>query len=162
MKQDAIDHGGEDLPEPDEWDVETPVGMRGRETTADGRVLGGEILREMDMVASVAAQRYAEGTVVTASLDTMEFEEPVYAGDTAMFRASLDHVGSSSMTIAVDVEAYGHGEDEPRHTGSAYLTFVALDADGRPRAVPEMRYDTIADQDRAFAAKDVKERTQRS
>lgn len=163
VKTDATDyHGAQDVPEPDEWDVETPVGMRGRETTADGRVLGGEILREMDMVASVAAQRYAEGTVVTASLDTMEFEEPVYEEDTAMFRASLDHVGSSSMTIAVDVEAYGRGEDEPRHTGSAYLTFVALDDDGRPREVPALEYDTITDQDRAFAAKEVKERTQRS
>lgn len=161
-KADAIDYREEDVPEPDEWDVETPVGMRGRETTADGRVLGGEILREMDLVASVAAQRYAEGTVVTASLDTMEFEEPVYEEDTATFRASIDHVGSSSMTIAVDVQAYGRGEDEPRHTGSAYLTFVALDEDGRPREVPGMQYDTIADQDRAFAAKEVKDRTQRS
>lgn len=135
----------DDLPEPEDWDVENPVQMRGAGSTADGRVLGGEILRQMDEVASIAAREYCGEDAVTASLDSMSFEEPVYEDEIAEFRANVDHVGETSMTIGVDVRAYDPAEDDYRRTGSAYLTFVALDETGSPRPVPSRSSDAVSE-----------------
>lgn len=103
-----------------------------------GNLHGGVILKHVDTTAGVVAKRHTRGNVVTVSIDRMAFKEPAYMGELLIFKASLNHVGRSSMEIGVRVEAENLKTGEVRHTNSAYLTFVALDETGRPTRVPPL------------------------
>ena len=107
-----------------------------------GNLHGGVILKHVDTTAGVVAKRHSRGNVVTVSIDRMAFKLPAYIGDLLTFKASLNHVGRSSMEIGVRVEAENLFSGEVRHTNSAYLTFVALGEDGRPREVAPLQLDT--------------------
>ena len=69
--------------------------------------------------------------MVTASIDRLDFHHPVFIGDLLFFKASLNFVGRTSMELGVRVEAENLLTGEVLHTASAYLTYVALDKDGR-------------------------------
>jgi uncharacterized protein (TIGR00369 family) len=101
-----------------------------------GNLHGGVILKHVDTAGAVVCKRHSRGNVVTASIDRMDFLRPAYVGDLIHFKASLNYVGSSSMEAGVRVEAENLFTGEIRHTNTAYLTFVALDGDGKPRKVP--------------------------
>ncbi|MUM77495.1 acyl-CoA thioesterase [Pseudodesulfovibrio sp. F-1] len=107
-----------------------------------GNLHGGVILRHIDTTAGVVAKRHTRGNVVTVSIDRMAFKQPAYMGELLIFKASLNHVGRSSMEIGVRVEAENLRTGEVRHTNSAYLTFVALDDGGKPTPVPPLLLDT--------------------
>ncbi|ADU64072.1 MAG: acyl-CoA thioesterase [Pseudodesulfovibrio sp.] len=107
-----------------------------------GNLHGGVILRHIDTTAGVVAKRHTRGNVVTVSIDRMAFKQPAYMGELLTFKASLNHVGRSSMEIGVRVEAENLRTGEVRHTNSAYLTFVALDDNGKPTPVPPLLLDT--------------------
>jgi uncharacterized protein (TIGR00369 family) len=107
-----------------------------------GNLHGGVILRHIDTTAGVVAKRHTRGNVVTVSIDRMAFKQPAYMGELLIFKASLNHVGRSSMEIGVRVEAENLRTGEVRHTNSAYLTFVALDDSGKPTPVPPLILDT--------------------
>lgn len=107
-----------------------------------GNLHGGVILKHVDTTAGVVAKRHSRGNVVTVSIDRMAFKLPAYIGDLLTFKASLNHVGRSSMEIGVRVEAENLYTGEVRHTNSAYLTFVGLDPEGRPRQVPPLKVET--------------------
>ncbi|MFH1912929.1 MAG: acyl-CoA thioesterase [Pseudomonadota bacterium] len=107
-----------------------------------GNLHGGVILRHIDTTAGVVAKRHTRGNVVTVSIDRMAFKQPAYMGELLTFKASLNHVGRSSMEIGVRVEAENLRTGEVRHTNSAYLTFVALDDTGKPTPVPPLLLDT--------------------
>ena len=101
-----------------------------------GNVFGGAILRYMDEIAAIAAFRHARKNVVTASIDRMNFIAPVYVGNLLILKASVNYVGRTSMGIGVRIEAEDVRSGETRHAGSCYLTYVALDEEGRPTLVP--------------------------
>jgi acyl-CoA hydrolase len=103
-----------------------------------GHVFGGVILGMMDKTAAVCAIRHARATCVTASIDRVDFREPIHLGDLVVMKASVNFVGRSSMEIGVRVEAEDLISGVRRHTNSCYLTFVAVDRDGRPIEVPEI------------------------
>ncbi len=103
-----------------------------------GNVHGGVIMKLIDTAAGVVAIRHARNTCVTASLDRLDFHHPVYVGNLLLLKASLNMVGRTSMEVGVRVEAEDLRTGEVRHTASAYLTFVALDAQGKPCPVPEL------------------------
>ncbi len=103
-----------------------------------GNVHGGDIVKLIDTACGVVATRHARGHVVTASIDRMDFHHPVYIGDLLILKASVNYVGKKSMEVGVRVEAENLITGEKRHTGSAYLTFVALDADKRPKLLPPL------------------------
>jgi len=107
-----------------------------------GNVHGGEIMKMIDDAAGAVAIRHARGNVVTASIDRIDFREPVYVGNFVLLRASVNCVGTSSMEIGVRVEAEDLRTGQVRHTASAYLTFVALDPSGRPVPVPPLVLET--------------------
>lgn len=113
-----------------------------------GNLHGGVILRHIDTTAGVVAKRHTRGNVVTVSIDRMAFKQPAYMGELLIFKASLNHVGRSSMEIGVRVEAENLRTGEVRHTNSAYLTFVALDDNGRPTPVPPLVLETPTEQRR--------------
>jgi acyl-CoA hydrolase len=107
-----------------------------------GNVHGGIIMKHIDMTGGVAAMRHARCNVVTASIDSLIFHYPVFIGDLVTLRASLNLVARSSMEVGVRVETENLFTGEVRHTASAYLTFVALDRNGRPTPVPQLTPET--------------------
>jgi acyl-CoA hydrolase len=123
-----------------------------------GHVFGGVILSMMDKAAAIAAIRHARRNVVTASIDRVDFREPVRVGDLVVMHASVNYVGRSSMEAGVRVEAEDLLTGNRRHTNSCYLTFVAIDKDGRPVEVPLLMPET-PDEERRFEA--AKERRRR-
>ncbi len=101
-------------------------------------VFGGLIMAHMDRYAAVVADRHAGGVCVTASVDAVHFLAPASKGDVLVFAASVNRAWNTSMEVGVRVEAERIGSTERRRILSAYLTFVAVDADGRPRRVPPL------------------------
>jgi len=116
-----------------------------------GHVFGGVILSMMDRSAAVVAIRHARTTCVTASIDRVDFREPVRLGDLVIMKSSVNYVGKTSMEIGVRVESEEITTGKRRHTNSCYLTFVAVDASGRPVPIPALRTET-PDQERRHAA----------
>lgn len=100
-----------------------------------GNVFGGAIMKYMDEAAAIAAFRHARRNVVTASIDRMDFISPVYVGDLLVLKAAVNYVGRTSMEIGVRIEAENLKTGEVTHTGSCFLTYVALDEDKMPVAV---------------------------
>lgn len=103
-----------------------------------GNVHGGAIMRLVDTAAALAAIRHAGGLAVTVSLDEMSFLEPVHIGDVLTLHATVNDVGTTSMECGVRVEAENPITGTRVHAASAYLVYVAIDEDGRPRPVPSL------------------------
>lgn len=103
-----------------------------------GNVHGGVIMRLADTAAALAAITHAGGLALTVTIDEMTFLEPVHIGEVLTLRASVNDVGRTSMECGVRVEAHDPATGVVRHVSTAYLVFVAVDADGRPRAVPPL------------------------
>lgn len=108
-----------------------------------GTVLGGTVMHWVDLAAAVVANRHSRRPVVTAAFDEMAFHAPIQIGQLALIRASITLVDRSSMEIRVTVASEDLLSGERRHTGTAYVTFVALDtATGRPTPVPPLILET--------------------
>ena len=116
-----------------------------------GHVFGGVILSMMDKSAAIAAFRHSRASVVTASIDRVDFREPIHPGDLVLMKASVNYAGRTSMEVGVRVEAEELITGRRRHTNSCYLTFVAVDRNGRPIEVPELQPETD-DEKRRFEA----------
>jgi uncharacterized protein (TIGR00369 family) len=101
-----------------------------------GNVHGGVIMKLMDTAAGVVATRHTRMNVVTASIDRLNFHAPVFTGDLVILKASVNIVGRTSMEVGVRVDAEDLISGESRYAASAYITYVALDRDGKPTAVP--------------------------
>jgi acyl-CoA hydrolase len=110
-----------------------------------GHVFGGAILSMMDKTAAVAAIRHARSTCVTVSVDRVDFREPIHVGDLVVMKASVNYVGRTSMEVGVRVEAEDLITGSRRHTNSCYVTFVAVDRNGRPIEVPLVVPETEAE-----------------
>jgi len=122
-----------------------------------GHVFGGVMLSMMDKTAAVAAFRHCRLNVVTASIDRVDFREPILVGDLVVMKASVNYVGTTSMEVGVRVEAEELLTGRRRHTNSCYLTFVAVDRNGRPIGVPGLVPETN-DQVRRFQAAEQRRR----
>ncbi len=107
-----------------------------------GNVFGGSIMKYVDEVAAMVAFRHAEKNCVTASIDRMNFLAPVYVGNILILKAAVNYVGRTSMEIGVRIEAQDPPSGKIVHTGSCYLTYVALDEKGRPTPVPKIIPET--------------------
>lgn len=122
------------------------LGMLMQTTQANllGNVHGGEIMKLADTTAGAVAFRHTGGPAVTAAMDEMAFLNPVHVGDILRTHAQVNWTGSSSMEIGVRLEAEPYDDPlaEPRHVASAYFVFVAIDVDGKPRAIPTLVPET--------------------
>lgn len=117
-----------------------------------GHVFGGVILAMMDTVAAIAAIRHARTNMVTASIDRVDFREPIHVGDLVVMKASVNYVGRTSMEVGVRVEAEDMLTGRRRYTNAAYLTFVAIDRNGRPVEIPPVIPETDDEKRRFIAA----------
>ena len=103
-----------------------------------GNVHGGVIMKHIDTAAGLVAARHARSNCVTASIDRLDFHHPVFVGNLLTLRASINFVGRTSMELGVRAETEDVITGQVRHTASAYLTFVALDGNRRPKEVPPL------------------------
>jgi acyl-CoA hydrolase len=108
------------------------------ESNSAGNVHGGEIMRMCDEVAGIAAIRHCGTRVVTAGMDRMTFEQPIYVGMLVTVKATVNAAWKTSMEVGVRVEAEHVRTGECVHTSTAYLTMVALDDDNKPTQVPAL------------------------
>ena len=109
-----------------------------------GNVHGGVIMRLVDSTAGAVAQRHSGGMAVTAAMDEMAFLRPVHVGDIVRTIGQVNWAGHTSMEIGVRVETepWDRAGFEPLHVASAYLVFVAIDEEGRPRKIPGLTPET--------------------
>ena len=106
------------------------------DANGSGNIHGGTIMKLTDEVAALAAIKHARTRVVTVGMDRMDFLVPIYVGALVTFTACVNAAWTSSMEVGVRVEAENVLDGTIEHTNTAYLTFVALGADGGPTAVP--------------------------
>ena len=104
----------------------------------------------IDIAAGIAAARHASGPVVTASMDRLHFLSPVRLGEVVILQAQVNFAARTSMEVGVRVFAENQRTAIRRQTTRAYLTFVAVDAEGRPTPVPPLVAETTQDR-RRFA-----------
>jgi acyl-CoA hydrolase len=114
-----------------------------------GTAFGGTIAAWIDMVASMAAQRHSGKEVVTASIDSLSFREPIRIGDQVVLRACVNYVGHTSMEVGVQVIREDPYDGKQVRATTAHLTFVALDKDKHPCSVPPILPET-ADEKRRY------------
>jgi acyl-CoA thioesterase YciA len=107
------------------------------DTNANGTIFGGWVMAQVDLAASVPAYERAEGRVVTVAVNSFSFDQPVFVGDLVSFYARVVKTGRTSMTIDVEVFAQRHRTlNGVVKVTEAQLTFVAIDENNRPRALP--------------------------
>lgn len=103
-----------------------------------GTVFGGQVAAWIDICAGVAAMRHARNIVVTASMDDLHFMAPAHVGEVMILKGHVNRAFGTSLEVGVRVEAENPLTGERRHTATAYLTFVALDAAGNRVPVPPL------------------------
>ncbi|HTJ43793.1 MAG TPA: acyl-CoA thioesterase [Kofleriaceae bacterium] len=130
--------------------VMTQIVMPTHTNGAAGVMFGGVMMQWIDVCAGVAAMRHAGGSVVTASIDRLDFLGPVHLGDVVVMSAQVNFVHKTSMEVGVRVETEDMRSRARRYTTKAYLTFVAVDGHGRPLPVPPLELATDDDR-RRFA-----------
>jgi uncharacterized protein (TIGR00369 family) len=116
--------------------------MTQQDANLAGNVHGGTIMKLIDNTAGITAMRHTGFNVVTASIDQLDFHSPVYVGNLLRIISSINFIGRTSMEVGARVEAENQMTGQVRHTASAYLTFVALDRDGKPMEVPPIAFET--------------------
>jgi acyl-CoA hydrolase len=112
------------------------------QTNQHGTVFGGEVMSYIDRIGCIAAMRHAGKPVVTASFDSMDFLAPIHVGEAICLRAVVTWTGRTSMEVQVVVEGENIATGERRVTGVCFLTFVAVDEEGRPVPVPPLEPET--------------------
>lgn len=105
------------------------------DTNLLGNVLGGRVMHLMDMCAAMSAYKHARTAVVTASLDRLDFLAPAKMGEIMILKSSVNYTGKSSMEVGVRIESENPKTGDIYHTSSAYLTFVSLNENGKPKRV---------------------------
>lgn len=118
--------------------VETAVLMGPMDANPYGNVHGGVIMRNIDEAAAIAAIRHSRRNTVTASIDRLNFLKPVFVGEVVIFKSNVNMAFRTSMEVGVRVEAENLYTGNVRHVASAYLTFVCIDEDHHPVALPPL------------------------
>lgn len=108
---------------------------------AVGTAFGGTVMSWIDICAAISAQRHCGGIPVTVAVDDLVFRSPIRVGDIVSIRGRLNAVFRSSMEVEVCVETEDRKSGERTLCVEAYLTFVNLDAQGRPSPVPDLHIE---------------------
>lgn len=112
------------------------------DTNTLGNLLGGRLMHFIDLVGAMAAYRHSRSHVVTAAMDHIDFIQPVHVGDLLILKSSVNRAFSKSVEVGVKVWAENTRAGEYCHVASAYLVFVAIDSQGKPVPVPELKPET--------------------
>ena len=112
------------------------------DTNTLGNLLGGRLMHYIDLVGAMAAYRHSRTHVVTASMDHIDFIAPVHVGDLLILKSTMNRAFNTSMEVGVKVWVENTIAGTHRHVASAYLTFVAVDSQGRSVPVPGLGPET--------------------
>ena len=119
------------------------------QTNALGKLLGGHVMHLVDIAAAMAAHRHSNSYVVTASVDYIDFRNPVNLGEIVMLKSQVNRVFRTSMEVGVEVYSENVLTGERKHTTTAYVTFVAIDEHTRrPKPVPPLILQTAEEKRR--------------
>ncbi len=112
------------------------------DTNQLGNLLGGRLMHWIDIAAAISAQKHSGRVCVTASVDEINFHHAIRLGEVVTLQASINRAFTTSMEVGVLVTALGLRGSEPRRANNAYLTFVAIDEQGKPVSVPAITPET--------------------
>jgi acyl-CoA hydrolase len=126
--------------------------MQPTDANTAGNVHGGAIMRFVDDAGGVVAIRHTRQRCVTVSMDSMVFKAPVHIGDLVTIHAYLTYIGRTSMEIEARIQAEDMRSGVIRDVGSCHLTYVAIDAQGKPMPVPQLTLETDTERERWRAA----------
>lgn len=137
------------------WRFESVRAVPPEDALVGNTMFPGKMLMDIDEAGGILSMRYCKGFVMTACLDAMDFYSPIFTHEVVIFRAALNHVGTSSLEVGVKVLAERPWTGEIRHACTAFLTFVHLGAGGpqsgaawRPQRVPAFAPQTSAERRR--------------
>ncbi len=112
------------------------------DTNTLGNLMGGKLMHWIDIIAAIAAQKASNRTVVTASVDTIDFNSPIKLGEIVLLEAQVTRAFTTSMEIRVNVHTENLTTGERRPSNIAFLTFVAVDQSGNPIPVNQIEAET--------------------
>jgi acyl-CoA hydrolase len=119
------------------------------ETNLLGKLLGGHVMHLVDIAAAMAASRHANSYVVTASVDYIDFRNPINVGEIVILKSQVNRVFRTSMEVGVKVFSENVLTGERKHTTTAYVTFVAIDSSTRePKVVAPLMLKTAEEKRR--------------
>lgn len=142
-------------------DAKTPSASRCRmnelvlpnDTNKLGNLMGGRLLHFMDICGAIAAQRHSNRTVVTASVDNVDFRSAIRLGEVVVLEAVVNRAFTTSMEVEINVWAEDPSTGAQRRSNRAFYTFVAVDQSGQPIPVPPIKPETDEETERYEAAK---------
>jgi len=106
------------------------------DTNASGDIFGGWLMSQVDIAGSIAAHRYVGSRVVTVAVNEFLFIKPVLVGDLVSIYADIEHVGNTSIRIALDVLSESErGKEKAQKVAEAVLTYVSIDENKKPKAI---------------------------
>ena len=108
-----------------------------KDTNDIGTMYGGKLIEVMDMVGGICARRYSGHKAVTASIEDMQFIEPISRGDIVEFKSVVIHTGRTSLVVKTKATKEGYNEEKTL-CARAYFVYVAIDENGKPIEVPEL------------------------
>ena len=112
------------------------------DTNTFGNLMGGRLMYWMDIAAALSAMKHCGFPVVTASVDNLSFQSPIKLGNVVHIEARVSRAFSSSMEVYIHVWGENVIQNHKYKSNEAYFTFVALDAEGKPRTVPQLLAET--------------------
>jgi len=119
------------------------------DTNNFGTLFGGKVMQLIDIAGTIAARRHTKRLVVTAAVDSLAFLSPIKMGDLVLLKASVNRAFKTSLEVGVKVFSENTQTGTRKHTASAYLSFVALDDEGKPTPIPSVIPET-PDEKRRF------------
>ncbi|HBZ00608.1 MAG TPA: acyl-CoA thioesterase [candidate division Zixibacteria bacterium] len=125
-----------------------------------GNVLGGRVMHWMDLSAAMAAHKHCNSICVTASIEGMSFYHPIKVGQLALLRARVVYTGRTSLITKVIIHSEDMDTGEKLLTTEAYMTFVCLDKNGKPRKIPSLILETDQEKAEYAHAEEIRRRKQ--
>ena len=139
---------GDDEADEGRWRLESCRSVLPEDTLFGTTMFPGKLLMDIDEAGGILSMRYCRGFVMTACLDALDFYSPISTGEVVTFKAALNHVGTSSLEVGVKVLTEVPWTGEVRHACTAYLSFVHLGVDLRPRPCPRFEPGTASERRR--------------
>jgi uncharacterized protein (TIGR00369 family) len=138
---------------PDSSKIETRYIVMPEHTNHYGTAFGGVIISWIDIAAAMVAEKHCGHEVVTVSIDKVVFLSPIYVGDHVVLKARVNYTGRTSMEIEVEVFKENPVNNVKTKTTTAFLTFVGLDKNKKPKKVPQLLLENDDDKRRFLEAK---------
>jgi acyl-CoA hydrolase len=113
-----------------------------------GFILGGTVMHLIDITGAIACHRHTNALALTAGVDSLDFIHPIKVGDLIILKSRVTCVFNTSLEVEVEVFSEQIQSGERKLTSKAYLTFVSLDKDGKPKSVPPLLIETAEDEQR--------------